>query len=44
MFVGKLAMLVSCSRVLLGLFVLAKCMVMLGLNMVMRSDMVMSGR
>jgi hypothetical protein len=37
-------MFVSCSCVLLGLFVLAERMVMLGLNMVVRRDMVMSGR
>jgi hypothetical protein len=43
-FVGKLAMFVSCSCVLLGFFVLAERMVMLSLNMVVRSSMVMSGR
>jgi hypothetical protein len=43
-FVGKLAMFVSRSCVLLGLFVLAERMVMLGLNMVVRGGMVMSGR
>jgi hypothetical protein len=43
-FVGKLAMFVSCSCVLLGFFVLAKRMVMLGLKMMMRGGMVMSGR
>jgi hypothetical protein len=40
--VGKLAMFVSCSGVLLGFFVLAERMVMLGLIMVVRSGMVMS--
>jgi hypothetical protein len=43
-FVGKLAMLMSRSCVLLGFFVLAESMVMLGLNMVVRGGMVMSGR
>jgi hypothetical protein len=43
-FVGKLAMFVSRSCVLLGLFVLAERMVMLGLNMVVRGSMVMTGR
>jgi hypothetical protein len=43
-FVGKLAMFVSRSCVLLGLFVLPERMVMLGLNMVVRGGMVMSGR
>jgi hypothetical protein len=40
---GKRAVFVICGRVLLGLFVLAKRTVMLGLMMVMRSGMVMSG-
>jgi hypothetical protein len=44
MFVGKLAMFVSCGRVLLGLLVLAKRMVLLGFIVVVRSGMVMSGR
>ena len=44
MLVGKLAMFVSRSCVLLGFFVLAERMVMLGLNMVVRGGMVMSGR
>ena len=43
-FVGKLAMFVSRSCVLLGFFVLAERMVMLGLKMMMRGGMVMSGR
>jgi hypothetical protein len=43
-FVGKLAMFVSCSCVLLGFFVLAERMMVLGLNMVVRGGMVMSGR
>jgi hypothetical protein len=43
-FVGKFAMFVSCSCVLLRFFVLAERMVMLGLNMVVRGGMVMSGR
>jgi hypothetical protein len=43
-FVGKVAMFVSCSCVLLGFFVLAERMVMLGLNMMVRGGMVMSGR
>ena len=44
MFVSKLAMLVSRSCVLLGFVVLAKCMVMLGLMMMMRRGVVVSGR
>jgi hypothetical protein len=43
-FVGKLTMFVSRSCVLLGFFMLAERMVMLGLNMVVRGRMVMSGR
>lgn len=43
-FVCKLAMFVSCSCVLLGFFVLAERMMVLGLNMVVRGGMVMSGR
>jgi hypothetical protein len=43
-FVGKLAMFVSRGCVLLGFFVLAERMVMLGLNMVVRGGVVMSGR
>jgi len=43
-FVGKLAVFLSCSCVLLGLFVLAERMVMLGLNMMVRGGMVMSSR
>jgi len=43
-FVGKLAMFVSCSSVLLSFFVLAERMVMLGLKMMVRSGMMMCGR
>ncbi len=43
-FLRKLAMFVSCSCVLLGLFVLAERMVMLGLKMMVRGGMMMSGR
>jgi hypothetical protein len=43
-FVGKLAMFVSRSCVLLGFFVLAERMVMLCLNMVVRGGVVMSCR
>jgi hypothetical protein len=43
MFVGKLTMFVSCSCVLLGFFVLAERMVMLGLNMMVRGSMVVNG-
>jgi hypothetical protein len=44
LFAGKLTMFVSRSCVLLGFFVLAEHMVMLGLHMVVRGGMVMSGR
>jgi hypothetical protein len=44
MLVRKLAMLVSCSCVLLGMFVLPERVVMLGLMMMMRGGMVVSGR
>ena len=44
MFVSELAMLVSRSCVLLGIFVLAECVVMLGLMMMMRRSVVVSGR
>ena len=44
MLVSELAMFVSRSCVLLGFFVLAERMVMLGLNMVVRGGMVMGGR
>jgi hypothetical protein len=43
MFVGELAMLVSRSCVLLGIFVLAERVVMLGLMMMMRRGVVVSG-
>jgi hypothetical protein len=43
MFVSKLAMLMSRSCVLLGFVVLAECMVMLGLMMMMRRGVVVSG-
>jgi hypothetical protein len=42
-FVGKFAMFLTCSCVLLGFFVLTHRMVMLGLNMVVSSDMMMGG-
>jgi hypothetical protein len=42
--VGSLAMFLSRGRVLLGFFMLAKRMVMLGLMMMMRSRVVVSGR
>jgi hypothetical protein len=44
MFVRKLAMLVSSSCVLFGMFVLAERVVMLGLMMMMRGGMVVSCR
>jgi hypothetical protein len=44
MFVSELAMLVSRSCVLLGIFVLAERVVMLGLVMMMRRGVVVSGR
>jgi hypothetical protein len=44
MFVRKLAMLVSRSCVLLGIFVLAERVVMLGLMMMMGGGVVVSGR
>jgi hypothetical protein len=44
MFVSKLAMLMSRSCVLLGVFVLAECVVMLGLMMMMRRGVVVGGR
>ena len=44
MFVCELAMLVSRSRVLFGIFVLAEGVVMLGLMMMMRRGVVVSGR
>jgi hypothetical protein len=44
MFVSEPAMLVSRSCVLLGIFVLAECVVMLGLMMMMRRGVVVSGR
>jgi hypothetical protein len=44
MFVSKLAMFVSRGCVLLGFFVLAERMVMLGLMMMMRGGVVVSGR
>jgi hypothetical protein len=43
-FVGLLAMFVRCGRVLLRFFMLTKRMVMMGLMVVMRRSMVMSGR
>ena len=42
--VGLLAVLVSRRRVLLGLFVLADCVMVLGLMMVVRRRAVMRGR
>ena len=44
MFVSELAMPVSRSCVLLGIFVLAERVVMLGLVMMMRRGVVVSGR
>jgi hypothetical protein len=44
MFVCELAMLVSRSGVLFGIFVLAERVVMLGLMMMMRRGVVVSGR
>jgi hypothetical protein len=44
MFVSKLAMLMSRSCVVLGFVVLAECVVMLGLMMMMRRGVVVSGR
>jgi hypothetical protein len=44
MFVSKLAMFESRSCVLLGFFGLAERMVMLGLKMMMRGGLVVSGR
>jgi hypothetical protein len=44
MFVRELAMLVSRSGVLFGIFVLAEGVVMLGLMMMMRRGVVVSGR
>ena len=44
MSLGKLAMFVSRSCVLLGIFVLAERVVMLGLMMMMRCGVVVSGR
>jgi hypothetical protein len=41
-FVGSLTMFMSCGRVLLGLVVFAKSVVMLGLMMMMRSRVVVS--
>jgi hypothetical protein len=43
MFVSKLAMLMSRSCMLLGFVALAECVVMLGLMMMMRRGVVMSG-
>jgi hypothetical protein len=43
MFVSKFAMFLSRSCVLLGFFVLAERVVMLGLMMMMRGGVVMSG-
>jgi hypothetical protein len=42
-FVGELAMFMSCSRVLLGFFVLADRVMMLGLMVMVRGGVVMSG-
>jgi hypothetical protein len=44
MLVGELAMLVSRSCVLFGIFVFAERVVMLGLMMMVRRGVVMSGR
>jgi hypothetical protein len=44
MFMRQLAVLMSRSSVLLGIFVLAECVVMLGLMMMMRRGVVVSGR
>jgi hypothetical protein len=44
MFVSKVAMFMSRSCVLLGFFVLAECVVMLGLMMMMRGGVMVSGR
>ena len=43
-FVGSLAMFLSRARVLLGFFVFADSVVMLGLMMMMRGGVVVSGR
>lgn len=43
-FLRELAMLVSCCCVLLGIFVLAERVVMLGLMMMMRRGVVLSSR
>jgi hypothetical protein len=43
-FVGSLAMFLSRARVLLGFFVFANSVVILGLMMMMRSRVVVSGR
>ena len=43
-FLCELAVLVSCSCVLLGIFVLAQRVVMLGLMMMMRRGVVLSCR
>ena len=44
MFVSKLAMFDSRSSMLLSFFMLAECMVMLGLKMMMRGGVMVSGR
>jgi hypothetical protein len=44
MFVSKLAMLMSRSCMLLGFVVLAECVVMLGLMVMMRRGVMVSGR
>jgi hypothetical protein len=43
-FAGMLAMFMGGRCMLLGFLVLTECMVMLGLNMVVRSGVVMRGR
>jgi hypothetical protein len=43
MFVSLFAVLLGCSRVMLGVLVLPACVMMLGLMMVMRGSVVMSG-
>jgi hypothetical protein len=44
LFVGKLAMFMSCGCVLLGVFVLAEIVEMGRLHVMMRGDLVVSGR
>jgi hypothetical protein len=44
MFVSELAMLMSCRCMLLGFVVLPECVVMVGLMMMMRRGVMVSGR